>query len=104
MMNRNRLLPVVTFLVGLAVGWSVHGRNQAQHPEPYRMPEALVSAKHISVYQPRVPEQPANDMTPISIQHGNDLMFLDEPPANPKDVVLISFDHGAFLITCKKIR
>ena len=103
-MSRNRLIPVAAFVVGLAVGWAIQGRAKAHRHESPRMPDALISAKHVSIYQPRRPEVPAADFEPISIQHGSDLVFLSEAPADPKDVVLISFDHGALLVTCKKLK
>ena len=104
-MNRRTILNSVLFLaIGLAVGWTVGGRNRERHAGPPPMPEELASAYPISIYQPRVPEQPACDLAPVSIQHGPDLKFFDDGPADPRDVVLISFNHGALLITCKKLK
>ena len=96
-MSRNRLIPVVTLLVGIVVGWSVHGRSRAQ---------ARVDATTITLQPEREllivqSEKPGNSfhLVPFAVKRGEHRETFGEGPADANQLWLVTYDD--VVISCR---
>lgn len=95
-MTRNRLLPVVTLLVGIAVGWSVHGRARAHHPSPLTF--NFRPGQEIRVIQPALSGD-AWRLTPFAVNRDENKVLFDEPPSDPAKIWLVTYD--GVIVSCR---
>ena len=96
MMSRNRLIPVVAFVVGLAVGWSIHGRSQTQRPSPLAF--NFTPGHEIRIVQPALS---GNDwkLKPFAVHRDERKVLFDEPPADASQIWLVTYD--GVIVSCR---
>lgn len=99
-MSRNQIVSVaIALLVGLAVGWAVHGRSQVRTIERTGPLAITFSAGHeLRIVQS---EKPGNSfrLIPFAVKRGEHRDTFGDAPADPLQLWLVTYDD--VVISCR---
>lgn len=94
---------LLALVIGIAIGWAVHGRALVPHRGEHVPDLTIESDKHLMVYQPRKP-QDAITLVPFAVSRGGERRQWSDAPADPDALWLVSWDDGTTVVSCSRAR